>query len=180
MKASPAKPLTRKTLSNLISIISKEQPQSQAPQAAPSTSRKPHIPCPPLCLSHTLCAVCLALSVVVAIQTQWRFGTSVLQFLCILKVRAGNLAPTIYLVSGNLLKMFISFVPAPCVCVSVCVCVPEVSTTSSRHPRDAFSILNSKLALAELRLSCLSMENSELKQANFHKIKLSKKNKKEE
>lgn len=77
----------------------------------------------PSSLSLALYSVCLALSVVVAIQTQWRFGTSVLQFLCILKVRAGNLAPTIYLVSGNLLKMFISFVPAPCVCVSVCVFV---------------------------------------------------------
>lgn len=61
MKASPAKPLTRKTLSNLISIISKEQPQSQAPQAAPSTSRKPHIPCPPLSLSRSL--LCLSRSV---------------------------------------------------------------------------------------------------------------------
>lgn len=69
MKASPAKPLTRKTLSNLISIISKEQPQSQAPQApqaAPSTSRKPHIPLPSfslscslvLCLSRSVCCCC--------------------------------------------------------------------------------------------------------------------------
>lgn len=61
MKASPAKPLTRKTLSNLISIISKEQPQSQAPQAAPSTSRKPHIPCPPLSLPLSTLSVSLCL-----------------------------------------------------------------------------------------------------------------------